>query len=232
MVGSLRMKGKATVSIERIYQYVWKDKKEGGTLHTHLRRKGRRYRKRGLSKDTRGIIKDRIGIENRPKRVEERQRCGDLEVDLIIGKNHKQAILTINDRASGMLKMTNIPSKKAKVVCHAIIDQLQPWKPFIKTITSDNGKEFAAHQNISKQRNTNYYFATPYHSWERGANENLNRLVRQYFKKLSDFSKITQQQIKKGEDKLNNRPRKRFNYETPVFVMNKLVFNQKIAFVT
>ena len=123
----------------------------------------------------------------------------------------------------GMLKMTNIPSKKAKVVCHAIIDQLQPWKLFIKTITSDNGKEFADHQNISKQRNTNYYFATPYHSWERGANENLNGLIRQYFPKKTDFNNLSNEQPKNIENKLNHRPRKRFNYQNPIFVINQLL---------
>ena len=122
---------------------------------------------------------------------EERQRCGDLEVDLIIGKNHKQAMLTINDRASGMLKMTKISSKKAKVVCHAIIDQLQPWKPFIKTITSDN--------------------------------ENLNGLIRQYFPKKTDFNNLSNEQLKNIENKLNHRPRKRFNYQNPIFVMNQLL---------
>ena len=153
-------------------------------------------------------------------------------MDLIIGKNHNQAILTINDRASGTLKMRKVNSKKSEEVSQALVNELQDWMPYLHTVTADNGKEFAKHQYVAEQLGVDHSFAKPYHSWERGANENLNGLVRQYFKKSSDFSKITQQQIKKGEDKLNNRPRKRFNYETPVFVMNKLVFNQKVAFVT
>lgn len=232
IVGTLKKQQKDTVSVERIYQHIWQDKKKKGTLHTHLRNQGRRYRKRGNQKDNRGVIKDRKDIEQRPQVVEDRSRFGDLEVDLIVGKNHNQAILTINDRASGMLKMTKVTSKRAEEVSKAIVDELQQWKPYIKTITADNGKEFAYHQFVAEQLNIDHYFAKPYHSWERGSNENLNGLVRQYFKKSHDFSTITQQQIKEVETKLNNRPRKRFGFENPIFVMDNLLFNQKVAFVT
>ena len=228
VVGTLKKVGKDTVSIETIYQYIWKKKKQGGTLHKHLRNQGRRYRKRGNSKDNRGVIQNRVDIDKRPKVVEERSRFGDLEVDLIIGKNHKQAILTINDRASGMLKMTKVKSKKAEEVSRAIVEQLQDWKPYLHTMTADNGKEFAEHLFVAEELNIDHYFAKPYHSWERGSNENLNRLVRQYLPKKTDFTTITDQQIKEIEDKLNNRPRKRFNYENPIFVMNQLLFNQKL----
>lgn len=231
VVGSLKKKGKPTVSIETIYQFIWADKKQNGDLHTHLRRQGRRYRKRGNSKDSRGIIKNRISIEQRPEIVEKRERFGDLEVDLIIGKNHKQALLTINDRASGILKICKVASKKAEEITQAINKTLEEWIPFIHTITADNGKEFAGHQEVAEYLNIDYYFARPYHSWERGSNENLNGLIRQYFPKGSDFTSITNQQIKYVESKLNNRPRKRFNYETPIFVMEKLLFNHKVAFM-
>ena len=228
VVGTLKKLGKDTVSIETLYQYIWKNKKQGGTLHKHLRNQGRRYRKRGNSKDNRGVIQNRVDIDKRPKVVEERSRFGDLEVDLIIGKNHKQAILTINDRASGMLKMTKVKSKKAEEVSRAIVEQLQDWMPYLHTMTADNGKEFAEHLFVAEELNIDHYFAKPYHSWERGSNENLNRLVRQYLPKKTDFTTITDQQIKEIEDKLNKRPRKRFNYENPIFVMNQLLFNQKL----
>ena len=228
VVGTLKKVGKDTVSIETLYQYIWKKKKQGGTLHKHLRNQGRRYRKRGNSKDNRGVIQNRVDIDKRPKVVEERSRFGDLEVDLIIGKNHKQAILTINDRASGMLKMTKVKSKKAEEVSRAIVEQLQDWMPYLHTMTADNGKEFAEHLFVAEELNIDHYFAKPYHSWQRGSNENLNRLVRQYLPKKTDFTTITDQQIKEIEDKLNNRPRKRFNYENPIFVMNQLLFNQKL----
>ena len=228
VVGTLKKVGKDTVSIETLYQYIWKSKKQGGTLHNHLRNQGRRYRKRGNSKDNRGVIQNRVDIDKRPKVVEERSRFGDLEVDLIIGKNHKQAILTINDRASGMLKMTKVKSKKAEEVSRAIVEQLQDWMPYLHTMTADNGKEFAEHLFVAEELNIDHYFAKPYHSWQRGSNENLNRLVRQCLPKKTDFTTITDQQIKEIEDKLNNRPRKRFNYENPIFVMNQLLFNQKL----
>lgn len=174
----------------------------------------------------------RVDIEKRPKIVEERCRFGDLEVDLIIGKNHKSAILTINDRASGMLKMRKVKSKEAQQVSRAIVCELEDWKPYIKTITADNGKEFANHQYVAEELQIDHYFAKPYHSWERGSNENLNGLVRQYFRKKDDFNLITNEQIKAVENKLNNRPRKRFKYKKPIFVMEELLFNKKFAFVT
>ena len=180
VVGILKKQEKETVSVERIYQHIWEDKKNKGDLYTHLRCQGRRYRKRGASKDSRGIIKDRVSIEQRPKIVDDRSRFGDLEVDLIIGKNHNQAIVTINDRASGMLKMKKVASKEASVVSNAINELLEDWKPYLYTITADNGKEFAGHKQIAENLNIDYFFAHPYHSWERGSNENLNGLIRPF----------------------------------------------------
>jgi len=232
VAGTLKKQGKEYVSHERIYQYIWQDKKQKGSLYLHLRHQGRKYRKRGHQKDKRGIIKDRISIENRPEVVDKRERFGDLEVDLIIGKNHNQALLTINDRASGKLKIRKVPSKESKVVSQAIVEELQDWKPYIKTITADNGKEFADHKYVTEELGIDFYFARPYHSWERGSNENLNGLVRQYFRKSSDFESITQEQVKTVEEKLNQRPRKRFKYENPTFVMDQLLFNNKVAFMT
>ena len=230
--GSLLDQGEQCVSHECIYQYIWNDKKQGGSLYTHLRTQGKRYRKRGSAKDKRGMIAGRVDIDKRPKIVEQRSRFGDLEVDLIIGKNHQSAIVTINDRASGMLKMRKVKSKEALEVSQAIVEELEDWIPYIKTMTSDNGKEFANHQYVAEQLNIDHFFAKPYHSWERGSNENLNGLVRQYFKKEDDFTKLTEQQIKDIENKLNRRPRKRFGYKNPIFVMEKLLFNQKVALVT
>lgn len=232
IVGISKKNNKECVSHETIYQYIWIDKKHKGTLHLHLRHKGRKYRKRGSYNDSRGIIRDRVGIEQRPEIVEKRSRFGDIEADLIIGKNHQQAILTLNDRASGVLKMKKIESKEAKVVSQAMNQLLEEWMPYIKTITSDNGKEFAEHKLVSETLNIDYFFARPYHSWERGSNENLNGLIRQYFPKKHDFNLIDEQMIKDVETKINNRPRKRFNFENPLTIMDKLLFNKKVAFCT
>jgi len=223
VVGFMKKKGLPVVSHERIYQHIWQDKKEGGSLYTHLRRHGRRYRKRGNKKDTRGLIKNRIGIEKRPKIVDRRVRIGDLEVDTIIGKNHKGAIVTINDRVSGVLKMKKVERRTKEAVGTAVIEMLKAWMWFIKTITGDNGKEFSDHEKIAEYLNIKFYFARPYHSWERGSNENLNGLIRQYIPKKSDFSTIDDEFIKSIEIKLNDRPRKRLDFETPKNKMNQLL---------
>jgi IS30 family transposase len=220
------------VCIETIYKLVWEDKNQNGILYTHLRNQGKMYRKRGASKDKRGQIVGRIGIENRPKEVDDKQRFGDLEIDLVIGKDHKGALLTINDRSTGMLQMKKLESKDAEIVKDATIELLEKWKPILKTITSDNGKEFAKHQLIAKTLEIDYYFANPYCSWERGANENLNGLVRQYFPKGSDFSLITSEQVEMVVEKLNNRPRKRHQYNSPNEVyLQKLNSNKAFAFI-
>lgn len=215
IVGISKKENTACVSHERIYQHLWYDKKQGGNLHKHLRTKGRRYRKRGALKDKRGQIIGRIDIEKRPKIVDEKTRFGDLEIDLVIGEHHKQALLTINDRLTGMVKIRKVESKEAEGIEQATIEALKDWKPFLHTITSDNGKEFAKHAAIAKELNIDYYFAKPYHSWERGANENTNGLIRQYFPKKISFKNISNEQVQEVEDKLNNRPRKRLGYETP-----------------
>lgn len=230
IVGLSRKKGEKMVSVARIYQFVWTDKKKGGLWHTHLRSKGKTYRKRGLLKDKRGQILGRIGIENRPQIVEKRERFGDLEIDTIIGKDHKGAILTINDRATGYLKMRKLDSKEAQSVEKASLELVADWKPFLHTITADNGKEFAHHQAISQALDVDFYFANPYHSWERGSNENLNGLIRQYIPKKTDFSELSDEFIQEIEDKINQRPRKRFDYESPQEKLRNLLA-QKVAFV-
>jgi len=143
IVGKSKILQVACVSVERIYQFIWTDKKQGGMLYTHLRTLGKRYQKRGNTNSHRGQIAGRIPIEQRPDIVEKKERLGDLEIDLVIGKDHKGALLTINDRATGMLKMAHVKNKSAKEVELKTIELLEPWMPFIHTITSDNGKEFA-----------------------------------------------------------------------------------------
>jgi len=233
IVGYAKRINQDCVCCETIYQFIWQDKKNGGTLYKHLRTKGKKYKKRGNLNATRGQIAHRVDIDQRPKIVDDKERFGDLEIDLVIGGNHKGALLTINDRATGMLKMKYIESKEAKVIETSTVALLEEWMPFIHTITSDNGKEFANHKEIAEQLNIDFFFAKPYHSWERGANENLNGLVRQYFPKKSNFEIIEQNQVKKVEKKLNNRPRKRYNYLTPDEVFVNAINNDGIvAFMT
>lgn len=232
IVGRASKEGKAMVSIERIYQYIWQNKKQGGGLYKHLRTKGKKYQKRRHTKGRRGIIKDRVDIGQRPDIVEAKERFGDLEIDLVIGKGHHQALLTINDRATGILFMDKVESKEAVVVEEKTKELLEEWKPLIQTITSDNGKEFANHKNIADALGINFYFAEPYHSWQRGANENLNGLVRQYFPKKMSFENITKEQINDVVNKINNRPRKRFGFETPIEILAKKLDNSNnVAFI-
>ena len=214
------------VSHERIYQHVIENKKNGGKLHTFLRRR-KKYRKRLGYKDRRGKIKGQKSIKERPIEVEEKMRVGDLEVDLVIGSNHKGALVTINDRRTGYAKIKLVKSKDSKEVAKAIVKALMPYKAILHTITSDNGKEFSEHQYISEKLGIDFYFAEPYSSWQRGANENLNGLVRQYFPKKSSFEELTWREVKRVENELNKRPRKRLNYETP---KNEFKLLTKVAF--
>jgi IS30 family transposase len=227
IVGIAKRDKVACVSHERIYQHVWDNKKKGGKLHKHLRTKGKKYRKRGALKDKRGIIPNRVPISERPQVVEQRERIGDLEIDTIIGQNHQGAIVTINDRATGMLKMKKLNGKDAGELSEKVIETLQAWQPFLKTITSDNGKEFAQHERIAKELGIDFFFAQPYHSWQRGSNENLNGLIRQYIPKKTDFNTISDEYVQFVENQLNNRPRKRFDFLAPIHM-----FNLKVAFTT
>jgi IS30 family transposase len=223
IVGRSKEIGQDCVSIETIYMHIWTDKHNGGVLSEHLRKKGKKYAKRGALKGTRGQIPGRVDIDQRPAIVEAKDRIGDLEIDLVIGKDHDGALLTVNDRATGMLKMAKIDSKEASVVQAKLIEILQDWISFLQTITSDNGKEFANHKAIAEALNILYFFAKPYQSWQRGANENLNGLIRQYFPKKSDFKMIKNEYVQEIENKLNNRPRKRYGFKTP-----NEVFSQKL----
>jgi IS30 family transposase len=232
IVGRAKLESKKMVSAERIYQYIWQDKKKGGRLYRYLRSKGKKYAKRSGSKRSRGQIPNRVDIDQRPEIVEAKDRFGDLEIDLVIGKGHRQALLTINDRATGVLFMSKVRSKEAQVIKEATMELLKDWKPFMQTITSDNGKEFACHQAIAEGMEIDFFFAKPYHSWERGANENLNGLVRQYFPKGSEFADITQEQINHVVQTLNNRPRKRFGYKTPNEILaQKMEKFSNVAFI-
>lgn len=201
-------------------------------MHKYLRRKGRRYRKRGSAKDSRGLIAGRVDISMRPKIVDTRKRVGDLEIDTIIGRNHKGAILTINERKSGFVWIKKLNGKDAADLAQNAINTLKPHQHWIKTITSDNGKKFAEHSIIASDLNLGFYFARPFHSWERGSNENLNGLIRQYIPKGSSFENITDEDVFWIQYKLNHRPRKRFGYLTPYQKLNLILKNKKVAFVT
>ena len=214
--GRLALAEDIHISHETIYQYIWADKKAGGDLYKHLRCSHKKRKKRYGKKDRRGQIPDRISIDERPEIVDKKERVGDWEIDTIIGANHQGALVSAVERKSRLTCIEHVPNKEADIVSETIINMLKPFKgKVLFTITVDNGKEFALHKKIAKELETKVYFAHPYHSWERGLNENTNGLIRQYFPKKSDFKKITKNDIIFVENRLNNRPRKSLKFKKP-----------------
>jgi len=220
--GWLKRHGKEHVSHETIYNYIWKDKQQGGLLYKELRHQGKKYNKHGKGTSGRGCIPNRIDIDQRPSIVEEKTRLGDWELDTIIGAGHKGVIVSMVERTSKLTKLVKVSHKTAEEVGRAIIDQLSPIKAFVHTLTADNGKEFAFHQMVSFELSADFYFATPYHSWERGLNEHTNGLVRQYFPKSQSFTDASLEDVQRVETLLNNRPRKALSFETPLEAFDRL----------
>jgi IS30 family transposase len=168
-------------------------------------------------------------IDKRPKVVDKKSRIGDLEIDTVIGKNHVGALVTIVDRKSKFTLIKKVKSKQAKEVTNALIEMLTPIAPVVQTITSDNGKEFAYHKEVSQAIKADFYFANPYHSWERGLNEHTNGLIRQYLPKQTDFTHISKEEIVTVQNSINHRPRKSLNYQTPYEVFFKEVAKKLAA---
>ena len=216
--GSIGSFGFPLVSHEWIYRHVARDRARGGELYLHLRHKQKKYRKRYGSSARRGPIPERRDISERPAIVESRSRIGDWEGDSVVGSG-AAALVTLVERSSGTTVIRKVERSTAELTAKAIISALGPWCRQVKTLTLDNGSEFAHHQHVSNQLGCGIYFARPYHSWERGTNENTNGLIRQYFPKGTDFSGVTDKQIQEVEDKLNLRPRKRLSYKAPIELM-------------
>jgi len=205
----------SSVSHERIYQLIWADKHAGGTLFRQLRRGGKKYNKRAGKLAGRGVIPGRIDIDQRPAIVEQRSRIGDWEVDTIVGAAHKGAILSIVERRSRYTLLHKLDDTTAARTSRAMIAKLRSHRARVHTITADNGKEFAGHQRVARHLGAGFYFAKPYHAWERGLNENTNGLVRQYFPKGTSFARITHAAVARVQSKLNSRPRKVLGYKSP-----------------
>lgn len=212
--GRLESEYNIRVSHEWIYQHILADKRVGGDLYRHLRCQKKR-RKRYGSYDRRGILPNRVSIDERPEVVGRRERLGDWEVDTIIGKGRQPVLVTLTERKSRLTLLRKVERKTAEAVAAAVVTLLMPWKANAHTLTSDNGKEFALHQIIAKLLEADYFFAHPYAAWERGTNENMNGLLRQYFPKKRDLETVTDEEIEFVMCRLNNRPRKTLAYNTP-----------------
>ena len=210
------------VSHERIYQHIWQDKIQGGTLYRHLRiASTRQRRKQRNSKDSRGTIKNRVSIANRPNIVERKIRIGDWEGDTVVGKNHKGALVTLVDRKSKLTLIGKVDNHTAAAAEKTITELMAQLPRRNYTLTVDNGKEFARHEAIADTLRIRVYFADPYSPWQRGLNENTNGLIRQYVPKGTDIQQLTDEYIQYIMERLNNRPRKSLGFLTPNEVFYK-----------
>jgi IS30 family transposase len=214
IAGWLKRQKAVEISHEWIYQYILADKHAGGRLYRHLRYQKKR-RKRYGSYDRRGKLSNRVSIDERPAIVDQRQRIGDWEVDTIVGKGHRQAIVSLTERKSRLVLLRKVQRRTADLVSDAIIDLLQPFSEHLHTITADNGKEFAEHERISRELDTDFFFAHPFAAYERGTNENMNGLVRQYIPKPRVFAPITDLELIMITNRLNHRPRKCLDFMSP-----------------
>lgn len=220
--GRLTQEGKKSVSPETIYRFLLADKAAGGELFMQLRPQAKPYRKRYGKHDYRGTIPGRVDIDQRPTRVAEKTRLGDWEADTVIGKGHRGVLVTLTERVSKLNLAIVVPRKEAALVKNAVIAALKPFKDWVRTITFDNGREFCHHQAVAEALDCQTYFAKPYHSWERGLNENHNGLLRQYFPKQSPLDNVAQQEVDAAVNALNHRPRKALGYRMPWAVFSEM----------
>lgn len=225
--GRLKQEQKIQISHEWIYQYILVDKRAGGALYQHLRCQKKR-RKRYGTYERRGQLPNCRSIEERPAQVNTRKRLGDWEVDTLLGKQQKHALLTLTERKSRFTLLGKVSRRTARAVRQRVCQLLLPLQHKAHTLTSDHGKEFADHERIAETLLLKFYFAHPYAAWERGTNENTNGLLRQYFPKKSDFKTISKRKIEQTIAKLNLRPRKTLRFKTPFEVF----FHTSVALTT
>lgn len=203
------------VSAEWIYQHLLCDQRRGGDLHHHLRCQKLRRKRYGKARRVRGAIAGRVGIAARPGVVAARGRLGDWEGDTLAGSRWRTGVLTLAERRSRYTRLGRLRNKSADVTATAVTQRLRSVAAGLRTLTVDNGQEFARHQHITQKLKVPVYFADPYAPWQRGTVENVNGLLRQYFPKTLDFTTITTGDLRRAENRLNHRPRKCLGYRTP-----------------
>jgi IS30 family transposase len=230
ITGRLELEGLETISHETIYQRILEDKNAGGALYTNLRCKKKRKKRYGSAKSLRGAIPNRVDIDQRPAIVDSRGRTGDWEGDTIIGAHDGGAVIaSMVERKSRYTCLAKAKNKTTTEVIGSINQIMLPMADLVMTITLDNGKEFSQHEVMSSILGADVFFAKPYHSWERGLNENTNGLVRQYFPKRIPFDNITNHALQNVARKINNRPRKCLGYKTPFEVFSKSCAKRGVA---
>lgn len=212
------------ISHEAIYQWIYTDAVNGGNLYTHLRRCHKKRRKQRRYGSLRGLIPGRVSIRQRPKVVDHRLRFGDWEADSLEGAKGSGAIATHVERKSRFLVAAKLSDKAAKTITIASASAFEHIpKTMRKTLTVDNGKEFAQFKQLEKMTGFCIYFADPYSAWQRGCNENTNGLIRQYLPKGANFKNITNDHLEIIVKRLNHRPRKCLNYQTPHEVIHQAI---------
>ena len=211
-----RSKAGFSISHETIYRHVWRDKKAGGSLYTHLRCAQKKRRKRYGHYDSRGRLAGKRHISQRPASVESRGELGHWEIDTVMGTGSKHCILSLVERKSGLLIIGKLANRTTEALNERAIQLIGANSGPFTTITADNGTEFHNYAVIEKRTHTTFYFATPYHSWQRGTNENTNGLIRQYLPRGTSMTELTQRQCDEIAHCLNTRPRKRLAYQTPL----------------
>ena len=218
--GWLRRLGILEISHETIYLHVWRNKKRGGKLWRHLRQPFKR-RKRYNTYEKRGHLPGKRHISERPSTVEQRKEIGHWEMDTVLGTGDQHCVVSLVERATGSLLLGKVSSRKAADVTGKVIELIDAHPGLFKTITADNGTEFHCYEEIELATGVTIYFATPYHSWERGTNENTNGLIRQYLPKRTSMKRLTQARCNSIASSLNNRPRKRYRFRTPLEELQK-----------
>lgn len=210
-----RLNGRFAISHETIYKRIRLNKVQGGDEYKELRIMPKARRKHRNSADSRGILPGKRHISKRPAAVEARKQLGHWEGDTVIGRDRHHCILTLVERASGLAIIKKLESRTAAEVNRAAADAIREYEGNFKTLTLDNGTEFHGYKDLEEEFSLKCYFATPYHSWERGSNENLNGLIRQYLPKGVCMQEVTQTYCDAMGHRLNSRPRKRYGYRTP-----------------
>src|SRR3954464_2287014 len=215
VAGHLARSGLLSISHETIYRHVWRDKREGGMLYTNLRSARKRRRKRYGAYDSRGKLAGKRPISERPLEVEARQQTGHWEIDTVMGSGSKDCIVSLIERRSGLLLIGKPADRTTASLNRRVILLIRRDDAAFKTVTADNGTEFHDYQRIEERTKVAFYFARPYHSWERGSNENANGLIRQYLPRGTSMAALSQQLCNSIARKLNGRPRKRHGFKTP-----------------
>lgn len=221
IVGYLHRKGKPAVCVETIYAYIRADKENSGDLWKHCRHQ-LKHRKRQVSAPY-VAVQNRTMIDERPADWDG-STPGDFEMDTIVGKDGKGAIVTLVERNTCFTLARKLPEgKNAKALAQAVILMLLPYIGKIRSITTDNGSEFAEHLLIAKRLKTKIFFAHPYSSWEKGCIEYHNKLIRQYIPKGTDFDTISDDMLKEIIIKINKRPRLKLGFSSPVAEFFKFI---------